>query len=40
MIMNELNADTVFYTSLLMVALAIVSFIIFAIGRRFKIFRK
>ena len=37
MIMNELNADTVFYLSLLMVALAIVSFVIFVIGRRFKI---
>ncbi len=40
MIMNELNADTVFYMSLLMVALAIVSFVIFAIGRRFKFFKK
>jgi len=40
MIMNELNANMVFYMSLLMVALAIVNFIIFIIGRRFQIFRK
>ena len=40
MLMSELNADPVFYMSVLMVALAIVSFVIFVIGRRFKIFRK
>ncbi len=40
MIMNELNTDTVFYMSLLMVALAVVTFIVFVIGRRFKAFKR
>ncbi len=40
MLMSELNADPVFYVSFLMVLLAIVSFVIFIVGRRFKSFRK
>ncbi len=34
--MNELNTDPVFYMSLLMVALAIVVFIGYALARKFK----
>ncbi len=40
MIMNELNNDVVFYMSISMVVLAIVAFIIFTVGRRFKSFSK
>lgn len=36
MLMNELNADPVFYMSLLMVGLAIASFLFFYFMKNFK----
>ncbi|SMN16253.1 hypothetical protein CRYPA_101 [uncultured Candidatus Thioglobus sp.] len=40
MIMNELNNDIVFYMSISMVVLAMVSFVIFAFGKKFKVLKR